>query len=88
MTFIDADPPDMMSSGYRYQRLSLTFIHQELAFDSLNHVREFLMSHRAAHFVNPNSPDAEKILDCRVASTELPAVLEEKYRKVQIKGAI
>jgi len=71
-----------------YQRLSLTFIHQELAFDSLNHVREFLMSHRAAHFVNPNSPDAEKILDCRAACTELPAVLEEKYRKVQIKGAI
>lgn len=71
-----------------YQRLSLTFIHQELAFDSLHHVREFLMSHRAAHFVNPNSPDAEKILDCKAASTELPAVLEEKYRKVQIKGAI
>jgi len=73
---------------YRYQRLSLTFVHQELAFDSLNHVREFLMSHRAAHFVNPNSPDAEKILDCRAASVELPAVQEEKYRKVQIKGAI
>jgi hypothetical protein len=46
------------------------------------------MSHRAAHFVNPNSPDAEKILDCKAVSTELPAVLEEKYRKVQIKGAI
>lgn len=73
---------------YRYQRLSLTFVHQELAFDSLNHVREFLMSHRAAHFVNPNSPDAEKNLDCRAASVELPAVQEEKYRKVQIKGAI
>jgi hypothetical protein len=27
-------------------------------------------------------------LDCKAASTELPAVLEEKYRKVQIKGAI
>jgi len=71
-----------------YQRLSLSFIHQELAFDGVNHVREFLMSHRAAHFVNPNSPDAEKILECRAVSTELPAVLEEKYRKVQIKGAI
>jgi len=71
-----------------YQRLCLTFIHQELAFDSVTHVREFLMSHRAGHFVNPNSPDAEKILDCKAVSTELPAVLEEKYRKVQIKGAI
>jgi hypothetical protein len=80
--------PDMMSPGYRYQRLCLAFIHQELAFDSLNHVREFLMSHRAMHFVNPNSPDAEKILDCKAVGTELPAVLEEKYRKVQIKGAI
>ena len=79
---------DTISSGYRYQRLCLTFIHQELAFDSVTHVREFLMSHRAGHFVNPNSPDAEKILDCKAVSTELPAVLEEKYRKVQIKGAI
>lgn len=79
---------DMMFPGYRYQRLSLTFIHQELALDSLSHLREFLMSHRAAHFVNPNSPDAEKVLDCKPVSAELPAVLEEKYRKVQIKGAI
>jgi hypothetical protein len=46
------------------------------------------MSHRAAHFVNPNNSDAEKILDCKIVSTELPTVLEEKYRKVQIKGAI
>jgi hypothetical protein len=79
---------DLMSLGYRYQRLSLAFIHQELAFDSVNHVREFLMAHRAAHFVNPNSPDAEKILECKAVTTELPTVLEEKYRKVQIKGAI
>jgi len=71
-----------------YQRLPLAYIHQELAFDSLNHVHEFLMSHRAAHFVNPNNSDAEKILDCKIVSTELPTVLEEKYRKVQIKGAI
>jgi len=77
-----------MFSKYRYQRLSLALIHQELAFDSLSHVREFLMSHRAAHFLNPNSPDAEKLLDCKAVSVELPAVLEEKYRKVQIKGAI
>jgi hypothetical protein len=27
-------------------------------------------------------------LDCKAVGTELPAVLEEKYRKVQIKGAI
>jgi SAC3 family protein LENG8/THP3 len=66
----------------------LGFIHQELAFDSLSHVREFLMSHRAAHFINPNSPDAEKALDCKLVSGELPTVLEEKYSKVQIKGAI
>jgi len=71
-----------------YQRLSLAFIHQELAFDNLSHVREFLMSHRAAHFVNPNDADTEKLLDCKAVSVELPAVLEEKYRKVQIRGAI
>jgi len=71
-----------------YQRLPLAFIHQELAFDNLSHVREFLMSHRAAHFVNPNDADTEKLLDCKAVSVELPAVLEEKYRKVQIRGAI
>jgi hypothetical protein len=78
----------MMFLGRRYQRLSLAFIHQELAFDNLSHVREFLMSHRAALFVNPNNPDTEKLLDCKAVSVELPAVLEEKYRKVQIRGAI
>jgi SAC3 family protein LENG8/THP3 len=78
----------MIVLGYRYQRLSLAFILHELAFDSFSHVRDFLMAHRAAHFVNPNSPDAEKVLDCKAVSVELPAVLEEKYSRVQIKGAI
>jgi SAC3 family protein LENG8/THP3 len=79
---------DMISLEYRYQRLSVAFILQELAFDNFSHVRDFLMGHRAVHFVNPNSPDAEKVLDCKVVSVELPAVLEEKYSRVQIKGAI
>lgn len=46
------------------------------------------MQHRAALFVNPNSPDAEKVLDCKAASGELGQAFEEKYRKVEIKGRI
>ncbi|KAI0272684.1 SAC3/GANP/Nin1/mts3/eIF-3 p25 family-domain-containing protein [Gloeopeniophorella convolvens] len=71
-----------------YPRVPLSLIHQELAFDSLAHVRDFLQANRAAHFVNPNSADADAVLDCKAVSAVLPAVLEEKYRKVQIKGAI
>jgi len=71
-----------------YQRLPISFIHQELAFDNHTQTREFLMSHRAAFFVEPNSPDGEKQLDCKAAWGELAQVFEEKYRKVQIKGAI
>lgn len=71
-----------------YQRLPITFIHQELAFDTYAQTREFLMQHRAALFVNPNSPDAEKVLDCKAASGELGQAFEEKYRKVEIKGRI
>ncbi|KAI0060934.1 hypothetical protein BV25DRAFT_1857987 [Artomyces pyxidatus] len=71
-----------------YQKLPLSFVVQELAFESYTEAREFLEAHRAACFANPNSPDSEKHLDCKAAGAELPQVLEEKYRKVQIKGAI
>lgn len=68
--------------------LSLSFIQNELAFDNLVATREFLTEHRAAFFQNQNSPDSEKILDCKTAGAPLTQVFEEKYRKVQIKGAV
>ena len=72
----------------RYRTLQLSFIQNELAFDTLAAAREFLAEHRAAFFQNPNSPDMEKVLDCKPAGGPLASVFEEKYRKVQIKGAV
>ncbi|EJF64140.1 hypothetical protein DICSQDRAFT_54014 [Dichomitus squalens LYAD-421 SS1] len=71
-----------------YRSLQLSFIQNELAFDTLAAAREFLAEHRAAFFQNPNSPDPEKVLDCKPAGSPLASVFEEKYRKVQIKGAV
>lgn len=71
-----------------YKTLSLPFIHRELAFDSLAEARDFLMNHKCAFFTNPNSPDEQKVLDCKPAVPELAKVFEEKYRKIIIKGAV
>ncbi|KAG6918997.1 hypothetical protein DXG01_010236 [Tephrocybe rancida] len=71
-----------------YKTIPLQFIHDELAFESLNKAREFLVDHSAAFFCDPREPDNNKTLDCRLASSQLSQTFEEKYRKVLIKGAI
>ncbi|KAH9940929.1 SAC3/GANP/Nin1/mts3/eIF-3 p25 family-domain-containing protein [Epithele typhae] len=71
-----------------YITLKLSFVTNELAFESLQNAREFLAEHRVAFFQNPNAPDGEKVLDCKPAVQPLAQVLEEKYRRVQIKGAV
>ncbi|RDX48240.1 hypothetical protein OH76DRAFT_1440771 [Lentinus brumalis] len=71
-----------------YRTLQLSFIQNELAFETLAATREFLDEHRASFFQNPNSPDTEKVLDCKPAGAPLATVFEEKYRRVQIKGAV
>lgn len=68
--------------------MPLSFIQNELAFESLAAAREFLVEHRVGFFQNPNSPDADAVLDCKPASPQLAQIYEEKYRKVQIKGAV
>ena len=73
----------------RYMTLRLSFISTELAFDNATQAKEFLDQHRAGTFFkNPNSADDEKILDCKAAHPTLVQIFEEKYRKVQIKGAV
>ena len=72
----------------RYRTVPLTFIEKELGFDNLAQAREFLQEHRAGIFTNPNSPDAQAVVDCRPASAPLAQVYEEKYRKIQIRGAV
>ncbi|KAI0820347.1 SAC3/GANP/Nin1/mts3/eIF-3 p25 family-domain-containing protein [Trametes gibbosa] len=71
-----------------YRTVPLSFIHSELAFETAAAAREFLVEHRAGFFQNPNSPDEEAVLDCKPASPQLAQIYEEKYRKVQIKGAV
>ncbi|KAJ6496805.1 SAC3/GANP/Nin1/mts3/eIF-3 p25 family-domain-containing protein [Mycena vulgaris] len=71
-----------------YKSIPLSFIHQELAFESLDQAREFLADHSAACFTNPGSPDGQKMLDCKPAAPQLTLAFETKYRKVLIKGAI
>jgi SAC3 family protein LENG8/THP3 len=73
---------------HRYKALPLSFIHNVLAFDSLDAARIFLVNHSAAFFTNLRAPDSEKILDCRPAFPQLSQAFEERYRKVHIKGAI
>ena len=50
--------------------------------------RDFLMDNKAGIFQNPNAPDPDKVLDCKAAGAPLAQAFEEKYRKVQIKGAV
>ncbi|KAG6895524.1 hypothetical protein C0992_000846 [Termitomyces sp. T32_za158] len=71
-----------------YKTISLTFLTEELAFDSLDVARQFLVDHSAACFTNPREPDGKKTLDCKPAFPQLSQIFEEKYRKVIIKGAI
>lgn len=78
----------LLAASDRYRTLPLPFIQNELTFDTVALAREFLMEHRAATFQNPNSPDDEKVLECKPAAMPLAQVFEEKYRKVQIKGAV
>lgn len=71
-----------------YMKISLEFIQNELAFDTLEEARVFLNSHNSDGFVNAMVPDNQKVLDCRPVHPKLLQSYEEKYRKIIIKGAI
>ncbi|KAJ7576866.1 SAC3/GANP/Nin1/mts3/eIF-3 p25 family-domain-containing protein [Mycena floridula] len=71
-----------------YMTISLSHLETVLAFDSLDLAMEFLMAHDSATFTNPNSPDFDKILDCRSIAPRLAQSYEAKYRRVGIRGAI
>ncbi|KAH9479661.1 THP3-like protein C2A9.11c [Psilocybe cubensis] len=78
----------MMVITKAYKTIPLSFLQSTLAFDNLEEARTFLVEHRITFFTNPNSPDSEKVLDCKPAMAEVARVFEDKYRKVTIKGAI
>ncbi|KAF9447521.1 hypothetical protein P691DRAFT_820958 [Macrolepiota fuliginosa MF-IS2] len=71
-----------------YRTIPLTFIHNELAFDSLEIARTFLADHSCAFFLDANVADNQKTIDCKPAIPRLMEVYEKKYRKVGIRGAI
>ena len=75
-------------SPCRYISVPLVFIVKELAFEKAPEALAFLSSHDCAIFSNPNHSDTEKAFDCKAASAPLIKLMEEKFRKVQIKGAI
>jgi hypothetical protein len=76
------------SLHHSYKTLPLSFIYNELAFETPAAAREFLVAHSAGFFMNPNSPDTVKILDCKPAGPNLGLAFDEKFRKVGIKGAL
>jgi len=72
-----------------YQRISLSFVNEELAFEKEgDDPHNFLVTHGAAFYTNPNAPNTEKLLDVKQAGPALAAALESKYRRVAIKGSI
>lgn len=72
----------------RYISVPLVFIVDELAFENVSEALDFLSSHHCATFTNPSQSDVGKVFDCKSASAPLAKLMEEKFRKVQIKGAI
>ncbi|KIL00729.1 hypothetical protein PAXRUDRAFT_129093 [Paxillus rubicundulus Ve08.2h10] len=71
-----------------YRTITLMFIQNELAFDTLTVAQSFLTTHGAACFTNPNDPDRDKVLDCKAVSPLIAQAYEERYRKVAIRGAV
>jgi len=71
-----------------YISVPLVFIVKELSFENVPEALDFLSSHNCATFTNPNHLDAEKVFDSKSASAPLAKLMEERFRKVQIKGAI
>lgn len=72
----------------RYHQVPLTFLRDELAFDSVEQVVEFLADHKVPSIQNINASDEEKVWECRQAHAPLSRVFEAKYRKAKIEGAI
>jgi len=71
-----------------YQRLPLSMIARELAWDTPTEACEFLNEHGVACFANPNASDKEKELLCKQAAPSLTQAFEGMFRRVQIKGAV
>ncbi|KAH7105855.1 SAC3/GANP/Nin1/mts3/eIF-3 p25 family-domain-containing protein [Auriculariales sp. MPI-PUGE-AT-0066] len=79
----------MCMSVYR-PSLSLQFITSELSFESLEEAHKFLVEHNAHLYTdrNPRLPLEERGLDTKAALPVLTRELQQKYRKVGVKGVV
>ncbi|KAG9104301.1 hypothetical protein FRC06_003809 [Ceratobasidium sp. 370] len=71
-----------------YMQLPLSFVANELAFDSTSDADRFLQENTIAVYTDQAAPDDEKRIDCKAAHPKVVARYEEKYRKVDIVGRI
>ncbi|KAG9124622.1 hypothetical protein FRC07_010918 [Ceratobasidium sp. 392] len=71
-----------------YLQLPLSFVANELAFDSPSDAHRFLAENTIAVYTDQAAPDSEKRIDCKAAHPQAVARYEEKYRKVDIVGRI
>jgi len=72
-----------------YQKVSLQFVHDELAFEeTLDETHNFLVSNGCAYYTNPNVQKTERIIDVKLAGPACALAWEEKYSRVAIKGRI
>ncbi|KAG9312943.1 SAC3/GANP/Nin1/mts3/eIF-3 p25 family-domain-containing protein [Chiua virens] len=87
--FIDRERAKaLMIMTKAYRTLTLAFIQNELAFETLTETLSYLHTHGVAVFTNPSNPDRDKVLDCRAVAPSIAQAYEGKYRKVAIKGAV
>lgn len=78
---------------YRYKKISVPHLARELALDAPDtdfaETEKFIQTlGLQACFLNPGNMLQDQALDCRLVSTKMGQVYEEKFKKVGIKGAI
>lgn len=80
----------MFTHKTSYLQLPLSFIANELAFDSVSDAHHFLSEHLIAVYTSTGqtASDNEKCLDCKTVHPRVVACYEEKYKKVDIVGRI
>lgn len=73
-----------------YLQLPLSFLANELAFDSVTDAQRFLSDHSLSVYasIGQATSDGEQRLDCKAVHSRVVGCYEEKYRKVDIVGRI
>jgi hypothetical protein len=68
----------------------MKLLQNELGYepDEMPKLLEFLSTHSANVFTNPNAPDLEKHVACSAVHQTLIQVQNQKYAKVGIRGSI